>query len=60
MAAAFGIMRLLSTFLFGVTEWDPITFVAVPLVLSAVAAIGVWLPARRTARVDAVIGLRAE
>jgi ABC-type antimicrobial peptide transport system permease subunit len=61
MASAFGIVRLLSTLLFGVTPWDPVTFVAVPLALSAVAAIGVWLPARRAARVDAVmIGLRAE
>lgn len=54
MASAFGIVRLLSTFLFGVTAWDPVTFVAVPLALSAVAAIGVWLPARRAAQGGAV------
>ncbi len=60
LAAAFGLTRLLTTFLFGVTPHDPITFVAVPLVLSAVALIGVWLPARRAARVDPVIALRAE
>jgi ABC-type antimicrobial peptide transport system permease subunit len=60
IAAAFGLTRLLTTFLFGVTAHDPIAFVAVSVVICAVALIGVWLPARRAARVDPVIALRAE
>ena len=58
--AAFGLSRLLTRFLFGVTAHDPITFAGVATVLSAVALIGVWLPARRAARVDPVVALRAE
>ena len=60
IAAAFGLTRLLTTFLFGVTAHDPIAFVAVSVVICAVALIGVWLPARRAARVDPVTALRAE
>jgi len=44
----------------GVTARDPAVFFAVPLLLSLVALIGVWLPARRAARVDPAIALRAE
>ena len=49
-----------SSFLFGVTPRDPLVFVAVPLVLSAVALLAVWLPARRASRIDPIIALRAE
>ena len=60
LAAAFALTRLIASFLFGVADRDPIVFVAVPLLLSAVALVGVWLPARRAARVDPVIALRTE
>jgi ABC-type antimicrobial peptide transport system permease subunit len=60
MAAAFGLTRLIASFLFGVAARDPLVFVAVPLLLAAVAWIGVWLPARRAAQVDPVIALRTE
>jgi putative ABC transport system permease protein len=60
LASAFGLTRIVASFLFGVTARDPVVFVAVPLLLSAVALIGVWLPARRAARVDPVIALRTE
>jgi len=60
LASAFGLTRIVASFLFGVTARDPAVFVAVPLLLSAVALIGVWFPARRAARVDAAIALRAE
>jgi ABC-type antimicrobial peptide transport system permease subunit len=60
IASALGLSRLLATFLFGVKERDLAVFVLVPLVLSAVSFIAVWLPARRAARVDPAIALRAE
>jgi len=60
VASAFALARVIATFLFGVAARDTLVFVAVPLLLSAVALIGVWLPARRAARVDPVIALRTE
>jgi putative ABC transport system permease protein len=60
LASAFGLTRIIASFLFGVTARDPAVFVAVPLLLCAVALIGVWFPARRAARVDPVIALRSE
>ena len=60
VAAAFGLARLIATFLFGVTTRDPVAFVGVPLLLTAVAFLAVWLPAVRGSRVDPVIALRAE
>ena len=60
IASAFGLTQLIASFLFGVAARDPVVFVAVPLLLSAVALVGVWLPARRAARVDPVIALRTE
>jgi putative ABC transport system permease protein len=60
LASAYGLTRVIASFLFGVTARDPLVFVGVPLLLSAVALAGVWLPARRAARVDPVVALRAE
>ena len=60
VASAFGLTRLIASFLFGVTARDPMVFLVVPLLLGTVALIGVWLPARRAARVDPVIALRTE
>jgi predicted permease len=60
LAAAFGLSRLISAFLFGVTARDPLVFGAVPVVLAAVALFAVWLPARRASRVDPLIALRVE
>ena len=60
LASAFGLARVMAAFLFGVTARDPVVFVAVPLVLAAAAWLGVWLPARRAARVDPVVALRGE
>ena len=42
IAGAFGLTRLIASFLFGVKAWDPVVFVIVPLSLSAVALLAVW------------------
>lgn len=57
-AGAFGLARLITSFLFGVQPWDPVVFTAVPVVLSAVAYAAVWIPARRAARIDPLDALR--
>lgn len=60
LVSAFALARVMSGFLFGVTPRDPLVFVVVPLVLAAAAWFGVWLPARRAARVDPLVALRVE
>lgn len=55
---ALGVTRLLATQLYGIGSTDPLTFVAVALVLGAVAFVASWVPARRAARVDPTIALR--
>jgi ABC-type antimicrobial peptide transport system permease subunit len=46
--------------LFGVTPNDPVTFIAMLVVLTSVAAAAGYLPARRASRIDPMIALRAE
>jgi putative ABC transport system permease protein len=60
LAAAFGLARLITSFLFGVTARDPVVFGGVPLLLTVVAFFAVWLPARRASRVDPLVALRYE
>jgi predicted lysophospholipase L1 biosynthesis ABC-type transport system permease subunit len=60
LTSALGLSRLISSFLFGVTSRDPLVFVAVPIVLSTVALLGVWIPARRAARIEPAASLRME
>jgi predicted permease len=57
---AAGLSQLLSRLLYGVPPMDPLTFVAVPLVLGSVAVLASWIPARRASRIDPVTALRAE
>jgi len=52
--------RVMSAFLFGVGPMDPITYIAVSAVLAAMTLVATYLPARRAARVDPVVALRAE
>jgi ABC-type antimicrobial peptide transport system permease subunit len=60
LVAAAGITRLLSSLLFGIGPLDPVTYIAVPLVLVTAAAAASYLPARRAVRVDPAITLRHE
>jgi ABC-type antimicrobial peptide transport system permease subunit len=60
MAAAAGLVRVLATFLFGITALDTVTFTVVPLILVAAGLGGVCVPARRAARVDPIAALRIE
>jgi putative ABC transport system permease protein len=60
VAASLALTRLMSGLLFGVSERDPLTFVALPLALLAVAAAAAWIPARRALQVDPMVALRTE
>jgi len=60
LITASALMQLMKTLLFGISPLDPLTFVAVPLVLTAAAALASYLPARRAAAVSPVEALRAE
>jgi ABC-type lipoprotein release transport system permease subunit len=59
-AGALASGRLLEGLLFGIEPSDPATFLLVPLVLSTVAILASWLPARRATRVDPAVVLRQE
>jgi len=60
LVAALGLARLVQRFLFGVTATDPVTFLAVSVLLVAVAACACYLPAHRASRVDPLVSLRYE
>jgi predicted permease len=60
VGAAYALSTLISTLLFGVTPRDPLVFAGVPALLTCVAFLAVWLPARRASRVDPMIALRYE
>ena len=60
ITAAFGLTRLITSSLFGVKPWDPVVFITVPPLLTAVALLAVWLPAARASKVDPMQALRAE
>jgi ABC-type antimicrobial peptide transport system permease subunit len=52
--------RSVSGLLYGVTPADPVTFAAMLIVLTLVAALAGWLPARRASRIDPLVALRSE
>jgi len=60
LAGAWAVTRVLKNFLFEVTPADPLTFAAVSVLLTTVALLACYIPARRAAAIDPLVALRYE
>jgi putative ABC transport system permease protein len=60
VVGAWLLRRSVESMLFGISPDDPLTFVAVPLLIGLISVLAAYLPARRAARVDPAVTLRAE
>ena len=60
VATALATVRLMQSLLFGVSPYDPATFIAITLLIFVTASVACWLPSRRAAAVDPIHALRSE
>jgi ABC-type antimicrobial peptide transport system permease subunit len=54
------VVRVLKSFLFGLSPWDPSVFAISIIVLLVVGMVAAWIPARRAAHIDPLVALKAE
>ena len=60
IAASLVVTRLMSSLLFGISPTDPLSFIGVAALLSAVVLLASYIPARRAMRIDPMVALRYE